>query len=497
MIRIENTAGTPIRPFWNNVHFHPTDAIEDDWGKNILDRIASDHVAGTVRLYAMLEDIVTRDENGVLHYDFSLSDQRIEYLLSKGFGIFLSYNFIPPFLAVTPQIQTTMNKGKTRYKGKFITASYPNDYGVWEEICYQYTAHNIARFGKEEVEKWYLQCYNEPNGRSFFMAETSERMVKCREYLKLYEYFQRGALKADENLKIGGPSLSITDPYPFFEKFVQEVASGRLRADFFGIHTYGTKPEYLNAGTKPFDVKNTLVQHEGYVNVLSQYFDKIPEIIVDEWGACASGFQNREECPTVMFREKSEFAAYFGKMITLYLDENVPVSKMLICLSGQHEMKVDFSGFRNFFTLNGFRKPIYNAFVMAARLFDTRVPAKADHKDLSVLATKKDDKFAIFLSYASAHFDRELPAIDDVLVVGNIGGRRRVTVSIIDREHTNPYAYFLKNGMSDELTLKQIAELRREGELKPVFDGVIDAVGGELRVPLRFTSDALVLVEVG
>ena len=31
--------------FWNHVHFHPTDAIEDDWGRNILDQVAADGVA--------------------------------------------------------------------------------------------------------------------------------------------------------------------------------------------------------------------------------------------------------------------------------------------------------------------------------------------------------------------------------------------------------------------------------------------------------------------
>ena len=57
--------------FWNHIHFHPTDAIEDDWGRNILDQIAADSVAKTVRMYAMLEDIVTMDEQGKLQYDYT------------------------------------------------------------------------------------------------------------------------------------------------------------------------------------------------------------------------------------------------------------------------------------------------------------------------------------------------------------------------------------------------------------------------------------------
>ena len=62
MIRIHASRplGT-LQNFWNHIHFHPTDAIEDDWGRAILDEVAADGVARSVRMYAMLEDIVTMD----------------------------------------------------------------------------------------------------------------------------------------------------------------------------------------------------------------------------------------------------------------------------------------------------------------------------------------------------------------------------------------------------------------------------------------------------
>ena len=72
-----------IKPFWNNFHFHPTDAIEDDWGQRILNQAAEDGVGDMVRMYAMLEDIVSMDADGGLHYDFTLNDQRLDYMLGK------------------------------------------------------------------------------------------------------------------------------------------------------------------------------------------------------------------------------------------------------------------------------------------------------------------------------------------------------------------------------------------------------------------------------
>ena len=69
---------------WNHILFHPTDAIEDDWGRKILDEISADKAAELVRIYSMMEDIVSMDENGKLKYDFALNDLRLDYLLSIG-----------------------------------------------------------------------------------------------------------------------------------------------------------------------------------------------------------------------------------------------------------------------------------------------------------------------------------------------------------------------------------------------------------------------------
>ena len=70
-----------LKNFWNHIVFHPTDAIEDDWGKRILDKCAEDKAVKTVRIYTMMEDIFTLDENGEMHADYTLNDYRIDYLL--------------------------------------------------------------------------------------------------------------------------------------------------------------------------------------------------------------------------------------------------------------------------------------------------------------------------------------------------------------------------------------------------------------------------------
>ena len=94
-----NRTDGEIRNFWNHIVFHPTDAIEDDWGQKILNQIAEDRAAKTVRIYNMFEDIVTLGEDGQLAYDYTLNDYRIDYLLAHGFTPMISYAFVPPFMA--------------------------------------------------------------------------------------------------------------------------------------------------------------------------------------------------------------------------------------------------------------------------------------------------------------------------------------------------------------------------------------------------------------
>ena len=64
MIKISNRIIKKQPKFWNHALFHPTDAIEDPWGRRILDRISKDGAIKTIRIYSMFEDILYRNEEG-------------------------------------------------------------------------------------------------------------------------------------------------------------------------------------------------------------------------------------------------------------------------------------------------------------------------------------------------------------------------------------------------------------------------------------------------
>ena len=495
MIRIDcNKIIKKQHNFWNHIHFHPTDAIEDDWGRNILDQVAADGVAKTVRMYAMLEDIVSMDEKGNLQYDYTECDARIDYLLSKGFNLLLSYNFIPKCIAIDPDEGTSNAKKKLRYKNKTICASPPKDYALWDEICYEFTRHIVDRYGEEEVSKWYLQCFNEPDITAFFMKYEPDPMVRVGEYLKLYRGFSKGIRRVSEKLKAGGPAMAHNGI--FLVEFLKAVKAENLKMDYFCGHSYGTTPKNLNDGSGRFHVLNNLKKIEFYYRLLKTSGMEDMPIVIDEWGASTHGFFNREECPMLMLREDSRFAAYFGNLITSLAFGSLPVSMLMICLSGQHEMEVDFSGFRGFFTLNGIKKPIYNAYVLSGKLHENILVSENPVANLEILPTADEDgNVSVMLSYASEYYDRQLPDLAQTLTFEGLQGDYTVKLWCIDQTHTNPYTRMLREGMQEDgLTAEQIAILKDEGCLKPVSYGI--TANGSATVDVACSNNACLLVEL-
>ena len=255
----------------------------------------------------------------------------------------------------------------------------------------------------------------------------------------------------------------------------------QLRLDYIALHHYGTSPGKLNSGEEQLRVENNLRKHRAYVDVIREHGFGATEVVVDEWGAANCGFYNREECPLLMFRETEEYAAYFTKLIYKYLHSDMIPAKLMICLSGQHEMVEDFSGFRNFFTLNFIAKPIYNAFVLAYRLGDKLLDVQCENENISVIPTKTENGYAVMLTYCDESFTEGLPVIEETVRLPENG---TVTVWCIDKKTTNPYRLY-EAGVTD------VAQLRQEGQLKPV-----QTVTGNT-VTLQLTPNCTYLLEVG
>lgn len=479
--------------FWNNMVFHPTNAIEDEWGKQQLEKLSADKAVQIVRIYSMFEESVTLGEDGQMQYDFTMNDHRIDYLLSKGFTPYIAYAFFPGFLSAE-QDETLIGR---RYKGNLLYRSYVNDYSKWEEICRVYTKHLVERYGEDTVAQWYIHCYNEPDSAHFFYRTAPTWEDRAEAYCKLYESFARGVSSACPKLKFGGVALSEFPTHlQFLEYFLNYVKKNNVRLDFLSYHAYGTGPRGIREGFKPLNVKGALDNTMSIKRIAKVCgFENIP-MICDEWGASTEGYLGTDDVAGFIFRENEIFAAYFVKMLTHY-DAIGHTDPQLVCMSGAHNLKVDFGGHRNFFSKNFYPKPIYNAYVLAAKLGTEKLYHYADmiHFDFSVMPTKHEDgHISVLLCYADDIFTRQLkPATADIEFAG-ITGDYKVTGWRIDADHANAIRKFKELGQPAEPTEEQKAAIREFGSLKPEDMGTVTAESPTITIKME--NNATLLLEL-
>ena len=481
-----------VNNFWNHIHFHPSDAIEDMWGQKILDNASADGAAKMIRIYAMLEDIVYEGENGELLYDFSDTDTRIDYLVSRGFKLLICMNFMPRAIA---KDKSVVSPG-IRYKNKHLFTSIPADYRLWQEICAKYVSHLIERYGKELVESWYFHCWNEPNSKHFLMSDCTEWEKITDEYLKLYDFFAEGIKGVSKKIRIGGPAAAFTciadaprtDEYgpkvdaPFIKKFLTHVKSGKNHAngktgtafDFYSIHTYGDLWENVNTNVLDYNYCTNMLIN--YQRIAADCGFPGIETISDEWEICGGGYLTSEKYPLLEYRNGEVLSAHYFAFIEDILKHNISLTALMICLSGQHELPADFCGTRTFATKSGFKTPIYNAYALSAMLGETILESTADDK-IGVIPTLCDNgDITVAIFNYSKNLLKKNGTLNTKLTIKLPNGRYTVTHYRLDKENCNSYTAWKELGKPEAYSQNELEAINSASRLMPwyndeVFEG--------------------------
>ncbi len=169
--------------------------------------------------------VYREDAQGNPVYDWSGIDKVYDMLIADGLKPFVELSFMPTPLAFDPDDTIFFYRGNT---------SPPKDYGKWAALVAEFANHLIDRYGREEVESWYFEVWNEPDLKSAvigrFWHGTDE------EYFRLYDVSARALKQVDPRLRVGGPAaatLSIVEP------FLRHVtADSGAPLDFLSVHTY-------------------------------------------------------------------------------------------------------------------------------------------------------------------------------------------------------------------------------------------------------------------
>lgn len=488
-----NKVEKEVKNFWNHIVFHPTNAIEKDWGKQHLDKMAEDRAVQIVRIYSMFQESVTLDEKGEMQYDFSKNDYRIDYLLSRGFTPHIVYGFFPKFLAAE-QDESLISH---RYDGDYLCRTYVNDYAKWAEICRVYTKHIVDRYGEDQVASWYIHCYNEPDAGNFFYKNAPSIKERAAEYCKLYEAFVEGVTSACDTLTIGAMGLAESwEHFDFEDLFLKYLRENGIRIDFLSYHSYGTCPQQIADNTRPVGVQSAIRNTMMFKQIAKMHgYGDLP-MVCDEWGLCTSGYDGVERCPEMVIREDEKYAVYFAKMLT-YCDEIGLTDLQYLCLSGAHDLKIDFGGHRNFFSKSFYPKPIYNAYVLSARLGNEKLYYYTNKKyqDVSIMPTgHADGHISVLMAYGDDFFKRQLE--DKQVQIDLSGLDRKYSVKLwrIDKNHANVYTKFLELGSPQDPTEEQKEQIRQAGALQAECLGTVTPENSMIRFSM--TNNAVVLLEL-
>ena len=181
-----------------------------------------------LRFHAIFHDVLgtVRADGSAISYDWTRIDELYAALLARGMKPFVELGFTPEAMASSAQTIFYW-KGNT---------SHPL-LGPWRDLVDAFARHLIARYGADEVRRWYFEVWNEPNLDGFW--EKADQGA----YFELYDLTARTLKAVDPALRVGGPA---TAGAAWVSEFLDHVVKSDAPVDFVTTHSYGVSGGFLD-----------------------------------------------------------------------------------------------------------------------------------------------------------------------------------------------------------------------------------------------------------
>jgi len=220
-----SVAARPFPHFWEQMFGsgRAVLSLRDDYRKD-LRAVRGITNSEYIRFHAILDDengVFAEDKNGNPIYNFSYVDQIYDGLLENNVRPFVELSFMPRALALN------LTPHPFWYKP---FPSPPNDPAKWSALIEAFTQHLVERYGKDEVEKWYFEVWNEPN-IDFWNGNPRQQT-----YFALYDLSARAIKKVDAKIRVGGPA---TAQAAWVADFIAHCIEKKIPFDFVSTHVYG------------------------------------------------------------------------------------------------------------------------------------------------------------------------------------------------------------------------------------------------------------------
>jgi xylan 1,4-beta-xylosidase len=459
-------------------------------------------------------DIYKEDANGKPIYDWTIADRIIDTYRARGVHPYLQLGFMPEALSSAPKGTPYQHSWRPGFAYKLIEGGWnmpPKDYGKWAELIYQWTRHNIDRYGRAEVARWYFEVWNEPNGESYWKGTPEE-------FQKMHDVAVDAVRRALPEAKVGGPDAAGAGG-AFMDAFLAHLARGTNYAtgkigtptDFLAFHAKG-QPSFVDG-----HVRMGIATHLKGVNAGFAKIAAVPEmaqkpIVIGESDpeGCAAcpGPQNAYRNGTMY---SSYTAASFARIWDLAAVNKVNLEGALTW-AFTFEDQPWFAGYRQLAT-NGIDLPVMNVFRMFAMLGGTRIAAASSGElplatimadgvraapDVGVIATKAaDGQIALLLwNYHDDDVAGPDAAIHVDLAGLGAGARRQVTEWRVDKTHADAFSAWAAMGSPQSPDEKQYVVLEKASAMAPTPSPPIAVRGGKAGLDIVVPRQGVVLVTV-
>ncbi|MBR5410471.1 MAG: hypothetical protein IK104_07340 [Clostridia bacterium] len=423
-------------------------------------------------------------------------------VLEAGMKPFVELGFMPKLLAKLP-----FARGAFFYKP---IVSLPKSIEKWQDYIRAFTRFLIDRYGREEVESWYFEVWNEPDLPVVFFDGGQ------KDYFKLYRATAEAVKSADEHIRVGGPATSGSKWIAAFLDYCEKTGAP---VDFVSTHQYAGDPiggienkekglgldiDVFAALTKRGSLRrdNILDLYRAFMGVarapeklradaLTESAKNVKALAGDkpvfytEWNMCASFSAPCNDTP---------MPACYLLHTVLHSQGSVDGSSVW-CFSDLfeefHQFPEEFHGGFGLMTQSGIKKPSYRALQFLNEAGDERfdTPA-AGNADAAVF--KKENGFHILASLLDFE---ESGKTESVTVRIKAPAPSRVTLTRIDETHCNPLRLWREAGCPQTPPPRLIEELKtRSAPAEEPADYTYE--DGFIVIPLTVSSNEIKRVAI-
>ncbi|MDA3962760.1 MAG: hypothetical protein PF961_18400 [Planctomycetota bacterium] len=404
--------------------------------------------------------------------NWQVVDYIIDELLDIGIKPMFTTSFMP----------TTFASGTATTFTTKSNVTPPVDYHQWGKFVEDSVRHQINRYGISEVRSWLFEVWNEPNLPNFWGSDKAG-------FWELWDHTYRAIKNVDADLIVGGPSTGRA------EWVAEQVEHGRANGtepDYVITHIYNNDSESgaLSpfAGPQEDKINKSPFYAAGVIKGTRELLDSMgytKPIQWNEWGRSwfpsdavrESAYEAAWVCMTMS--EASQYGDEFGywNLSDIY-DQ---------CGYGNET----FHGNYGMLSLQGLRKPQYQAFRLLSRLGTQRVAVQGDGlaTNHNAIATVDGRKQVLVYNLQKDPAEAEDAVNVRIALPQNAGTPE---AWMIDVSNNNILTTWRGMGSPAYLTRDQRAQLQASNGLQRLDASAFSVTDGEFRCTVPTPSVLLV-----